>query len=102
MMKPVGTAVEHMLKKLNLWQGYQQFLLIEQWPEIVGIGLAEVTRADSISRGVLKVAVKDSVWAYHLNLLKPQLIEKLNQGKKKKLVHDIYFKIEERDSLKKE
>lgn len=102
MMKQVGTAVEHMLKKLNLWQGYQQFLLIEQWPKIVGTGLAEVTRADSISRGVLKVAVKDSVWAYHLNLLKPQLLKKLNQGKKKKIVHDIFFKIEEMESLKEE
>ncbi len=93
-MKKVGSVVEKMLRTYNLWQGYQQHLLIESWDEIVGPDLAEVTRADSISKGVLRVSVKDSVWAYHLSMLKPRLIKKLNDYAGGRLVKDLFFKIE--------
>ncbi len=93
-MKKVGTVVENVLRSYNLWQGYQQYLLVESWDDIVGSELAEVTRAESMSRGVLRVSVKDSVWAYHLSMLKPRLIKKLNECAGGKIVKDIFFKIE--------
>jgi hypothetical protein len=96
-LKKLGTAIERVLRSNNLWYGYQQYLLVESWSEVVGPGLAEVTRAESISRGVLRVAVKDSVWAYHLGMLKPQLIKKMNEQAGEKTVKDIFFMIEDPD-----
>lgn len=93
-MKKMGPVVEQLLKKYNLWQGYLQYLVVEKWAEIVGPPLCEVTRADSISRGQLKVLVKDSVWAYHLSMLKPQLIAKLNREAGTSVVKDIFFLID--------
>ncbi len=92
-MKKMGPVVEQLLKKYDLWQGYLQFLVVEKWAEIVGPPLCEVTKADSISRGKLKVLVKDSVWAYHLTMLKPQLISKLNKEAGAVVVKDIFFSI---------
>lgn len=92
-MKKVGPVVENILKKHNLWKGYQQYLVVVHWEELVGAELAEVTRADSISRGVLQVLVKDSVWSYHLSMLKPGLIKKLNEKAGRGVVQEIFFKI---------
>ncbi len=93
-MKSVGPVIENLLRSYNLWQGYKQYQVVESWDQIVGPELAEVTRADSITRGVLRVSVKDSVWAYHLSMLKPRLISKLNKHLGSKVVKDIFFKIE--------
>lgn len=93
-MKPLSSVVEKVLRRHNLWQGYQQYSLVENWADLVGPALAEVTRAEKITNGVLRVSVKDSVWAYHLSMLKPQLIKKLNQHAGSKIVHDLFFRIE--------
>ena len=93
-MKQLGSAVERLLRSYNLWQGYQQYLLVESWANVVGTALAEVTRAEKVSKGVLRIAVKDSVWAYHLSMLKPQLIKKLNNHAGSKVIKDIFFTIE--------
>jgi predicted nucleic acid-binding Zn ribbon protein len=97
MMKRLGSAVEKLLRSYNLWQGYQQHLLVENWAGLVGPALAEVTRAERITNGVLRVSVKDSVWAYHLSMLKPQLIKKLNNHAGSKVVRDIFFNIDTLD-----
>ena len=93
-MKQLGSAVEKLLRSYNLWQGYQQYLLVESWASLVGPALAEVTRAERITKGILRVAVKDSVWAYHLSMLKPRLIKKVNNYAGNKVVKDIFFTIE--------
>lgn len=92
-MKELGPIVEQMLRRYSLWHSYQQYLLIEKWSSIVGPGIATVTRADNINKGVLLVTVQDSVWLYHLSFLKPQLISKLNQHVGSTIVKDIQFKI---------
>ncbi len=93
-MKSVGPVIENLLRSYNLWQGYKQYQVVESWDELVGPDLSEVTRADSIANGILRVSVKDSVWAYHLSMLKPSLIGKLNNHAGSKVVKDIFFKIE--------
>lgn len=92
-MKKLGPVIETILRRHNLWRGYQQHLVIEEWPQIVGSELSAVTRADYISNGLLRVVVKDSVWAYHLSMMKPRLIEQLNHYAGSRVVNDIFFQI---------
>ncbi len=96
-MKKIGPVIEQLLRRHNLWQGYQQVLIIESWDRIVGSQLSEVTIADRFNNGVLRVKVKDSVWAYHLTMLKPQLVKKLNHFAGGNIIKDIFFSIEEPD-----
>lgn len=90
-MKPVGLIVETILKKNNLWQGYLQHLLVEEWATIVGSNLAGFSDAKEVRNGVLIVVVQDSVWAYHLSLMKPEIIKKLNNYVSSRVVQDIHF-----------
>ncbi len=92
-MKQLGPVIESILRRNNLWSGYQRYLIIEKWPDLVGLELSEVTKAVKITNGLLQVLVKDSVWSYHLSLLKPQLIKKLNDHVGCKVVNDIVFYI---------
>lgn len=92
-MKPLGPVIESILRRNNLWSGYQRYLIIEKWSEIAGAELSEVTKAVKISNGLLQVLVKDSVWSYHLSLLKPQLIKKINDYLGSKVIKDINFYI---------
>ena len=94
-MKQINTSLEKFLKDCNLWNGYRQFKLVQSWPDVVGASLSEVTRAENLQNGVLKVAVKDSVWSYHLSMMKPQLIDKLNQSAGSRMVKDISFRIDD-------
>jgi predicted nucleic acid-binding Zn ribbon protein len=89
----LGQIIRQVLEKRKMWRQYRQYLIIDQWEHLVGEKIAAVTRAHRIEREILRVRVSDSTWAYHLTLLKPQLIEKLNQYAGEKLVDDIYFQI---------
>ena len=97
-MKQINSVLESVLRNCNLWHGYQQYQLILSWPEIVGSPLSDVTKAERIDNGVMKVLVKDSVWSYHLSMMKPQLIDKLNKHAGSKLVKEIFFKIDNMDN----
>ncbi|HOB87235.1 MAG TPA: DUF721 domain-containing protein [Bacillota bacterium] len=94
-MKEIGEIIEQLLKERNMWNRVQEFSLLEAWETIVGERIGSVSRARSISKGILKVEVADSTWVYHLNLLKPRLIKQLNEHAQKKLVKDIIFQIGE-------
>ncbi len=92
-MNELGQIIEQVLRKRKMWRQYQQYLIIDQWDQLVGKEIAAVTSVRCLQRQVLRVLVSDSTWAYHLTLLKPELIEKLNKHAGETLVRDIYFMI---------
>ena len=50
------------------------------WQELVGESMARYCQPQSLKKKVLTVTAHDSVWKYHLELLKDSLLEKINQG----------------------
>ncbi len=92
-MIELSQVIEQMLRKRKMWRQYQQCLIIEQWDLLVGKEIAAVTSAQLMHKQVLRVLVSDSTWLYHLTLLKPQLIEKINKYAGENLVRDLYFQI---------
>lgn len=89
----LGQIIKQVLEKRKMWRQYRGYLIIEQWELLVGERIAAVTRAQRIHREVLWVKVSDSTWAYHLTLLKPQLIAKVNQHAGDRVIKDIFFQI---------
>lgn len=94
-MKEVGRLIENLLRQKKMWNQYKQNLILIEWPEVIGEKMAAVTRAEKILKGKLFIAVKDSTWAYHLTLLKPQILDKINQYAGRKIVDEIYFRVGE-------
>ncbi|MBF0621107.1 MAG: DUF721 domain-containing protein [Magnetococcales bacterium] len=67
--------------------------LWQAWNQTVGARLAHHTEPTRLQDGVIHVRVDSAVWATQLNFLKPQLIQKFNQGPaKENPITDIRFR----------
>ena len=64
--------------------------LYTHWPSIVGVDIAAQTQPARIERGILFIAVANSVWQHHLAMTKPELITKIGQ-QTNGIVSDIRF-----------
>lgn len=64
--------------------------LYVHWASIVGRDIAAQTQVERIQRGMLFIAVANSVWQHHLTLMKPDLLKKIGQ-QTNGLVDDIRF-----------
>jgi predicted nucleic acid-binding Zn ribbon protein len=51
---------------------------LEVWPEVVGEALAEVARAVAVDESALIVEVRTSAWLMELNMMKGDLLARVN------------------------
>jgi predicted nucleic acid-binding Zn ribbon protein len=49
------------------------------WAEVVGAGIADEARPVTERDGVVAVACRSAVWAQELDLMAPELLERLNE-----------------------
>lgn len=68
---------------------------VGDWQELVGESMARYCQPQSLKKKVLMVTAHDSVWKYHLELLKEPLLEKINKGRKESLVEKIVVRVGE-------
>jgi predicted nucleic acid-binding Zn ribbon protein len=54
---------------------------LDEWAEAVGSRIAGVTRARSVADATLVVEVRSSAWLMELNMMKRDILEKLNRGR---------------------
>jgi predicted nucleic acid-binding Zn ribbon protein len=76
--RPIGGALEMLADELA-----PQTLLGDvqrAWPGVVGPSIAEQGQPVSERGGVVTVACSASVWAQELDLMAPQIIERLNHA----------------------
>jgi predicted nucleic acid-binding Zn ribbon protein len=79
------------LERSGLQAGVEAAAVLGEWPELVGPGIAAVTRVDRISEGVLFVAVATSAWMMELNLMKRELLRRVNAGRTAGKIRQIVF-----------
>lgn len=65
------------------------------WQELVGESVARYCQPQSLKKRVLTVTVHDSVWKYHLELLKASLLDKINNGRPEPIVEKIVVRVGE-------
>jgi len=94
-LKQLHEIITRLLHTKGLWNEYLISNLIHNWGILVGETLTGVTQAKDFNRGRLRVLVQDPVWAHHLSLMKPQIIEKLNLKLGRSLIKEIYFQVGE-------
>jgi len=71
----------------------KEFRVMGRWEKIVGKVIARHAQPSSLRGKKLSVVVDSSAWMQQLSLLKPELIEKLNQGLGAGSLHEITLKI---------
>lgn len=79
----VGEAIARYLKRAGLADRVAQALIVEQWPALVGAQIARAALPESVTRdGTLFVRVKSAAWRQELSLMTPEIMAKLNAGRK--------------------
>lgn len=91
-MKKAGDVLPFALQQLGMRKKYEEQSVMLHWREIVGEEIFSHSRAVSLSRGMLLVAVDNSVWCHHLSISREDIIRKVNVHAGEKLVTDIRFK----------
>ena len=93
-LEPVATLLENALRRLGLERRLEEYQVVEAWGTVVGEGVARHTTATSIRDGVLFVDVDSSVWMQELQLLRGEIIERLNAHLGQAFVKQIVLSME--------
>ncbi|MFW0861504.1 MAG: DciA family protein [Dethiobacter sp.] len=68
-------------------------MLIDTWPDVVGLQIAAKAKATMFQNGILFVWVRDSVWAQHLSLQKKQIVGSLNKAVRTDILTNIHYQV---------
>lgn len=75
--RPVGEALDRVLRGLGAPAAPNMSALFRSWPELVGEQLAQRTHPISVRDGALRIAVDDPAWASQLRWLEPELLARM-------------------------
>jgi len=76
----VGRVVERLLEASGVAEQVRRQSALEVWPALVGEAIAAVTHARSLSEGTLFVEVRSSTWLMELELMKSEILRRMNAG----------------------
>jgi len=94
-LEKIGEFLEGILKNAGLRDQVLRAEVVEQWKDRVGEAIARVTRAQGVRDATLIVEVKSSAWLMELNLMKEELLRRVNEGREEALIEKIVFVLSE-------
>lgn len=77
-LKPVGSLIDGVLDAHGVREQVERMRALEVWPDVVGEGLSGVTRAVAVDESALIVEVRTSAWLMELNMMKSDLLARVN------------------------
>jgi len=87
----VGAVIHQFLREEGLETPYNEYRLIEAWPEVMGQGIADFTSDLQIRNRVLYVRLKSSVLRQELMLNRRQLAYRMNEHIGAQVIENIIF-----------
>ena len=85
-----------LLRRLGIAKEVASQEALAAWDPAVGPHIAAVTRATAVANGVLFVSVRSSAWLSELNMMKRELLRKLNAGCTEGRIERIVFRLDGR------
>jgi predicted nucleic acid-binding Zn ribbon protein len=76
----VGEVLAKLIREMGIEAELAGQGALERWDEAVGARIAVVTRPRAVSRGTLFVEVRSSAWLSELNLMRREIMARLNAG----------------------
>ncbi|NIQ94399.1 MAG: DUF721 domain-containing protein [Desulfuromonadales bacterium] len=90
--EPVQRLLEGILKDKGMDGKLREFRTWLVWDQAVGPQIARNARPLRIRDGILELRVAHPVWMQQLQLMKPQLLKKLNERLEGARIRDLYFR----------
>ena len=87
----IDSVVERFLEGAGVAEQVRRQSVLEMWPGLVGEAIAAVTKARSLSVGTLFVEVRSSPWLMELEMMKAEILQRLNTGREDALIQRIVF-----------
>jgi predicted nucleic acid-binding Zn ribbon protein len=75
----IDTVLEGVLEERGLRDQVRRWDVLEEWEEIVGEHVAEVTKARAVDDTTLIVEVATSAWLMELNMIKGEFLQRVNE-----------------------
>ncbi len=89
--EPLGTLVHQFLREEGLESPYNEYRLIQAWPEVMGQGIANLTIDLQIRNRVLYVRLRSSVLRQELMASRKQLVRRMNDYVGAQVIDSILF-----------
>ena len=77
----LGELVAGFLKEAGIGDDLERQSALSEWSAKVGTKIAEVTRPRSVADATLVVEVRSSPWLMELNMMKGEILERVNAGR---------------------
>lgn len=77
-LKPVASMLEEVLDTHGVRDQVERMRALDAWPDVVGEAVAAVARAVAVDESALIVEVRTSAWLMELNLMKSDLLARVN------------------------
>lgn len=91
----VGELVEEVLDRAGVREQIARNAALEDWEERVGEAIARVTRARRVSGATLIVEVASSAWLMELDMMKREIMARINAGRKGGRIERLVFVLAE-------
>ena len=91
----MGDLLGSFLRKSGLRDTVSRIEIVDQWDRLVGEAIARVTRAQGIRGTALIVEVRSSSWLMELNLMKEEILRRVNEGRQGALIEKLVFVLAE-------
>ena len=89
--EPVGKLIDRFLEGRGVAEQVRRQSVLEEWAALVGEPIAAVTNARSISAGALFVEVRSSPWLMELEMMKGEILRRINAGRDDARIERIVF-----------
>ena len=93
-LQPLSKVLSNVLGELGLTKEVARQRALERWEAVVGERISAVSRATGVSRGILFVRVSSSAWLSELNLMRGDILRRLNAGQGDARIDRIVFSLE--------
>lgn len=87
--KPIGGVIGAVIKSLGLSDKYNGWMIVTDWPNIVGPAISEHAYAERYDNGVLVIAVPDDSWRQQLSMQSESILRKIRSSRHGKAVTQI-------------
>lgn len=89
--KPIAGVIEKVVKSLGISKSYHGWLVVSNWPDIVGEQIAGAARAVRFDDGTLYVAVPDAAWRQNLAMETELILRKIRSYPYGRAVRQLRF-----------
>jgi predicted nucleic acid-binding Zn ribbon protein len=87
----IGQMIGSMFTRLGIAEKVERASVVAEWEDLVGSHIARVARPVRVQGDTLFVEVESASWRMELSMMRPQLMRKLNAGKRQGRIERIVF-----------